>query len=64
MQLKRIIIIFSLIVMSMAEIACEDDPILQPQTGKDEEKGSYGHLFLHEQKDSVNTKYISNPEIY
>jgi len=42
---KRLAICFSLVVGSITEIGCEDDPILNPQTSE-EEKGSYGFFLL------------------
>ena len=41
---------------------CEDDPLLAPQTGSEEEAGSYGNLVpLQELDDDTKGK---NPEIF
>ena len=41
---------------------CEDDPLLAPQTGSDEDKGSYGNLApLQEFEEEIREK---NPEIF
>ena len=42
--------------------ACEDDPLLAPQTGSDEEAGSYGNLVPLQELDG-DTKG-KNPEIF
>jgi hypothetical protein len=41
---------------------CEDDPLLAPQTGSDEEVGSYGNLTPIQDIDK-DTK-VKNPEIF
>jgi len=53
--------IFSAIIILMS-IACEDDPLLEPQTGVEEEDGSYGMLYLPDDNDDIQED--SNPEIY
>ena len=41
---------------------CEDDPLLAPQTGSDEDKGSYGNLApLQDFEQEIREK---NPEIF
>ena len=41
---------------------CEDDPLLAPQTGSDEDKGSYGNLApLQDFEEELREK---NPEIF
>ena len=41
---------------------CEDDPLLAPQTGSDEDKGSYGNLApLQDFEEEIREK---NPEIF
>ena len=41
---------------------CEDDQLLAPQTGSDEEVGSYGNLTPIQDIDK-NTK-VKNPEVF
>ena len=41
---------------------CEDDPLLAPQTGSDEDKGSYGNLVpLQDFEEEIREK---NPETF
>ena len=41
---------------------CEDDPLLAPQTGSDEDKGSYGNLApLQDFEEEIREK---NPETF
>tara|TARA_Y100000768_G_scaffold335072_1_gene276092 strand:- start:544 stop:684 length:141 start_codon:yes stop_codon:yes gene_type:complete len=41
---------------------CEDDPLLAPQTGSDEDKGSYGNIApLQDFEEEIREK---NPEIF
>ena len=41
---------------------CEDDPLLAPQTGSEEDAGSYGNLVpLQDLEEEVREK---NPEIF
>ena len=41
---------------------CEDDPLLAPQTGSDEDKGSYGNLTpLQDFEEEIREK---NPETF
>tara|TARA_B100001029_G_C14611064_1_gene209010 strand:- start:215 stop:433 length:219 start_codon:yes stop_codon:yes gene_type:complete len=60
---KRLAICFSLVVGSITEIGCEDDPILNPQTSE-EEKGSYGFLFIEDKDNSLNQNSTPNPELF
>tara|TARA_Y100001970_G_C13649124_1_gene562684 strand:+ start:352 stop:549 length:198 start_codon:yes stop_codon:yes gene_type:complete len=53
-------LIFGLMVL--VNIACEDDPLLEPQTDTEEDKGSYGMLKLNEEDDPSHDNI--NPEVY
>mgnify|MGYP001169621167 CR=1 FL=1 len=41
--------------------ACEDDPLLAPQSGEEEDGGSYGNLSLPESKENIKPE---NPETF
>ena len=43
-------------------IACEDDPLLEPQSDSEVDAGSYGMLYLSEEDDK--DKEEPNPEVY
>ena len=43
-------------------IACEDDPLLEPQGDSEVDAGSYGMLYLSEEDDE--DKEEQNPEVY
>ena len=43
-------------------IACEDDPLLEPQSDSEVDAGSYGMLSLSEEDDE--DKEEPNPEVY
>ena len=43
-------------------IACEDDPLLEPQSDSEVDAGSYGVLYLSEEDEE--DKEESNPEVY
>jgi hypothetical protein len=49
----------SIVVLS---IACEDDPLLEPQSDSEVDAGSYGMLYLSEE-DSEDEEE-PNPEVY
>ena len=49
----------SIVVLS---IACEDDPLLEPQSDREVDAGSYGMLYLSEE-DSEDEEE-PNPEVY
>ena len=42
--------------------SCEDDPLLAPQTGTEEEAGSYGNLTPLQKLD--DEKKVQNPKIF
>ena len=43
-------------------IACEDDPLLEPQNDNEVDQGSYGMLYLSDEDDySIDE---TNPEVY
>ena len=50
------------IIIILISIACEDDPLLAPQTETEADAGSYGMLYLP--NDSDDNKEDNNPEIY
>ena len=41
-------------------IACEDDPLLEPQSDSEVDAGSYGMLYLSEE----DSEEEPNPEVY
>ena len=43
-------------------IACEDDPLLEPQSDSEADAGSYGMLYLSDENDEVEEEL--NPEVY
>ena len=43
-------------------IACEDDPLLEPQSDSEVDAGSYGMLYLSEE--DYEDKEEPNPEVY
>ncbi len=59
-MLNKIILPICLILCTIF-IACEDDPLLAPQSGEEEDGGSYGNLSLPNDKEN---KTIKNPEIF
>ena len=56
--------IFNLLSVSIVvlNIACEDDPLLEPQSDSEVDAGSYGMLYLSEE-DSEDEEE-PNPEVY
>ena len=62
-KMKKGSLILSILFLSVLIIqGCEDDPLLAPQTGSDEDKGSYGNLApLQDFEDEIREK---NPEIF
>jgi len=59
--IKKHIIAFLTAIIYISISGCEDDPLLEPQTGSEEEAGSYGILSLPE---SDNSSSIANPEVF
>ena len=49
----------SIVVLS---IACEDDPLLEPQSDSEVDAGSYGMLYLSEEDNQDEEE--PNPEVY
>ena len=50
------------LTISIIVQGCEDDPLLAPQTGSDEDKGSYGNLApLQDFEEEIRKE---NPEIF
>ncbi len=61
MKNKYILIgLVSLILLFIS--SCEDDPLLAPQTGTEEEAGSYGNLTPLQKLD--DEKKVQNPETF
>ena len=56
--------IFYLLSVSIVvlNIACEDDPLLEPQSDSEVDAGSYGMLYLSDENDEVEEEL--NPEVY
>ena len=54
--------IFYLLSVSIVvlNIACEDDPLLEPQSDSEGDAGSYGMLYLSEE----DSEEEPNPEVY
>ena len=50
------------IIIILISIACEDDPLLAPQTETEADAGSYGMLYLSDEDDE--DKEEPNPEVY
>ena len=61
-KLIHIISIILMVSISLFIVSCEDDAILEPQTG-DDCQGSYCNLSLNKKYDFVYSD-INNPEIY
>ena len=55
-------VLFFILLLNLS-IACEDDALLAPQTGSEEETGSYGLLTFPGENDQLN-QTSSNPEIF
>ena len=50
------------LTISIIVQGCEDDPLLAPQTGSDEDKGSYGNIApLQDFEEEIRKE---NPEIF
>ena len=61
MKIRYLYILIGLLGLLLIQ-GCEDDPLLAPQTGSEEEAGSYGNLVpLQELDDDTKGK---NPEIF
>ena len=58
----RNLIKITFFTMLFALIACEDDPLLAPQTDSSDDGGSYGLLILDHGKESDANE--ENPEIF
>ena len=56
--------IFYLLSVSIVflNIACEDDPLLEPQSDSEVDAGSYGMLYLSEEDSEVEAEPY--PEVY
>ena len=62
MKRKNLTILFILCLGMLFFQACEDDPLLAPQTGSEEDAGSYGNLApLQDFEEELREK---NPETF
>jgi hypothetical protein len=62
-KMKKGYLILSILFLGVLIIqGCEDDPLLAPQTGTEEDAGSYGNLApLQDLEEEIREK---NPEIF
>ena len=61
-NIKYLTILTITLIISLFAQGCEDDPLLAPQTGSDEDKGSYGNLApLQDFEEEIREK---NPETF
>ena len=61
-NIKYLTTLIIILTISMFVQGCEDDPLLAPQTGSEEDKGSYGNLVpLQDFEEEIREK---NPEIF
>ena len=58
---KSIFYLFSVSIVVL-NIACEDDPLLEPQSDSEVDAGSYGMLYLSDEDNE--DKEEPNPEVY
>ena len=58
---KSIFYLLSVFIVIL-NIACEDDPLLEPQDDSEVDAGSYGMLYLSDEDDG--DKEEPNPEVY
>ena len=60
MKNRSLIVVMFLLVM-LAVLGCEDDPLLAPQSSSEDEGGSYGNLSI---PGSDENSKNNNPEIF
>ena len=61
-NIKYLTILIITLTISIIVQGCEDDPLLAPQTGSEEDKGSYGNLVpLQDFEEEIREK---NPETF
>ena len=61
-NIKYLTILITTLTISIIVQGCEDDPLLAPQTGSEEDKGSYGNLVpLQDFEEEIREK---NPETF
>ena len=61
-NIKYLTILIITLIISLFVQGCEDDPLLAPQTGSEEDKGSYGDLApLQNSEENIRGK---NPETF
>ena len=58
---KYVHYLLSILILALS-IACEDDPLLEPQSDSEADAGSYGMLYLSDENDEVEEE--QNPEVY
>ena len=62
MKKNHLTVLFAFCLGIFSFNGCEDDPLLAPQTGSEEDKGSYGNLVpLQDLEKEIREK---NPEIF
>ena len=60
MKNRSLIVVMFLLVM-LAVLGCEDDPLLAPQSSSEDEGGSYGNLSI---PGSDENSKSNNPEVF
>ena len=61
-NIKYLTILIITLTISIIAQGCEDDPLLAPQTGSEEDKGSYGNLApLQNSEEDIRGR---NPETF
>ena len=60
MKNRSLIVVIFLLVM-LAVLGCEDDPLLAPQSSSEDEGGSYGNLSIPGSDENTKNK---NPEVF
>ena len=58
---KYVYCLITTLILALS-IACEDDPLLEPQSDSDADAGSYGMLHLSEEDNQDEEE--PNPEVY
>ena len=58
---KYIYCLIGTLILALS-IACEDDPLLEPQSESEADAGSYGVLYLNDESDEIEEEL--NPEVY
>ncbi len=58
---NRFFIVVMFLLVMLAVIGCEDDPLLAPQSSSEDEGGSYGNLSI---PGSDENSKNNNPEVF